>query len=139
MSMTPTEITALVGRLYDLTGSGQWDAAAELLTDDFTITEADHLPMACALHGKDALRQLYMKVFTLADVVRLETLADCVGDGHCVRLLKLHFAGEGLEPVEIAEAFELRGGQVCRIKPYYYNPSAFLAAVAHKAAAVAAV
>ena len=139
MSLTPAEITALVGRLYELTGTGQWAAAAELLTDDFVITEADHLPMACALHGKDALHQLYLKVFALADVVRLETIADCVGGDHCVRLLRLHFAGEGLEPVDIAEMFELRGAQVCRIKPYYYNPSAFLAAVAHKEGVVATV
>lgn len=137
MTLTAEDTVALVGRLYDLTGAGEWDAAAALLTDDFTITEAGHLPMACALHGKDALRQLYMKVFTLVDVVRLETLADCVGGNHCVRLLKLHFAGEGLEPVEIAETFELRGSQVCRIKPYYYNPDAFAAAVAHKAALAA--
>jgi hypothetical protein len=36
---------AFVDELYELTGTGQWDAAAERLTDDFVAIEADGLPM----------------------------------------------------------------------------------------------
>ena len=46
MSMSREEILKLVDDLYAATGVGDFDTAAEMLTDDFFITEADSLPMA---------------------------------------------------------------------------------------------
>ena len=37
-------VKAMVEQIYALTGSGQWDAAEAMMTDDFRIVEADSLP-----------------------------------------------------------------------------------------------
>ena len=47
---------------------------------------------------------------------------------------EIQFAQEGLAPAETCEMFRFRDGKVCEIKPYYYNPAAFDAAVAAKKA-----
>jgi hypothetical protein len=51
MNMTHEEILKLVDDLYAATGVGDFDAAEELLTDDFFITEADSLPFSGDIKG----------------------------------------------------------------------------------------
>ena len=56
------------------------------------------------------------------------------GGDYAVVILEIQFAQEGLAPAETCEMFRFRDGKVCEIKPYYYNPAAFDAAVAAKKA-----
>ena len=70
--MTPDQMIQFVDDLYAATGVGDWDKAASMLTDDFVVTEAPGLPMEGEYRGKHALRDLYVKVMALVDVVGLD-------------------------------------------------------------------
>ena len=70
------ERLAQVNRLYELTGSADWAAVEEQLTDDFFATEADHLPFAGTYSGKGGLRALFEKVMSMCDVNRYRNGCD---------------------------------------------------------------
>ncbi|GGN58803.1 hypothetical protein GCM10011349_38690 [Novosphingobium indicum] len=135
MTMTPEEITAFVDRLYATTGVGNWEAAAEMLTDDFVAHEADGLPMAGKFRGKNGLKDLYGKVMGMVDVVALERSALPVSEDCAIAVLTMRFADPELQPVELCEMFRFRDGKCCEIKPYYFDPAPFLAACEAKKAA----
>ncbi|WCT80215.1 nuclear transport factor 2 family protein [Novosphingobium humi] len=131
--MTPDEMIAFVDELYELTGTGQWDAAAERLTEDFVAIEADGLPMEGAYHGKNGLYDLFVKVMGMMDVVAMERVETTAGRDHAVTILSLRFADPALKPAELCEVFRFRDGKCCQIKPYYFDPATIHAAVAAKA------
>jgi hypothetical protein len=132
-AMTPDEMIAFVDELYELTGTGQWDAAAERLTDDFVAIEADGLPMEGSYHGKSGLYDLFVKVMGMMDVVAMDRVETTAGRDHAVTILSLRFADPALEPAELCEVFRFRDGKCCQIKPYYFDPATIHAAVAAKA------
>jgi hypothetical protein len=72
MSMSHEETIAFVERLYAVTGVGDWETAADMLTEDFVAYEADGMPMAGAYRGKNGLHDLFVKVMAMVDVVGLE-------------------------------------------------------------------
>ena len=134
--MTAQEIEQFVDDLYTATGTGDWDRAAAMLTDDFFVSEADGLPMAGVFRGKDALRQLYTTVMGMFDVAGLDRVQTCVGGDYAVTILSIRFADPALAPAEICEMFRFRDGKCCEIKPYYFDPAKVVAAhEAHKAKA----
>lgn len=135
MSLTREEIIAFVDRLYAVSGAGDWDAAAEMLTDDFVAYEADSLPMAGAYRGKNGLKDLFAKVMGMVDVVALDRSTLPVADDCAIAVLTMRFADPALKPAELCEMFRFRDGKCCEIKPYYYDPAPFIAAVAAKQAA----
>jgi ketosteroid isomerase-like protein len=135
MSMTPQEMTAFVDRLYACSGSGDWDAMAPMLTDDFVAWEADAMPMAGAYHGLDGFRQLFAKVMGMVDVVALDRTDLALGTDRAIAVLTMRFADPTLAPAELCEMFIFRDGLCAEIKPYYYEPAVFHAAVAAKAQA----
>ena len=137
MAMTAQEIEQFIDDLYEATGTGDWDRAAGMLTDDFVVTEAEGLPMAGTYCGRDALRDLYIKVMGMVDVVALDRTALTVSENHAVAILSMRFADPALAPAELCEMMELRDGKCCRIKPYYYDPAPFIAAVEAKQKAIA--
>lgn len=136
MTMSPEQMIDFVDRLYAATGAGDWDAAADMLTDDFVAHEADSLPMAGAYRGRDALRALYAKVMGMCDVVALDRIETTVGGDYAVTILSLRFADPALVPAEICERFRFRDDKCCEIKPFYYDPAPFIAASKAKAAAI---
>ena len=133
--MTDEEIRKLVDDMYEATGRGDFDGAEQFLTDDLVITEADTLPMAGVYRGKTALRELFIKVMGLMDVAGLERVATTVGDGYAIVIVRFQFADPSLESAELCEMFRFRDGQVCEIKPYYFDPAPIIAACKAKAAA----
>ncbi|NKJ44332.1 MULTISPECIES: nuclear transport factor 2 family protein [unclassified Novosphingobium] len=135
--MTPAQMIAFVDELYGLTGTGQWDAAAARLTDDFVVVEAPGLPMAGAYHGRHALRELFEKVMGLMDVVAMDRVETTAGADHAVTILSLRFADPALAPAQLCEVFRFREGKCCAITPYYFDPAPVLAATAAKRAALA--
>lgn len=137
MSMTPEDIAQLVDRLYAATGVGDWETAEALLTDDFVAYESDAMPMAGAFRGKGGLRELYSLVMDMVDVNALERTDLLTGEDMAIAVITMRFA-EPAEPVELCERFRFRDGQCCEIKPYYYDPAKFHAAVAAKAKLAAA-
>lgn len=132
MSMSPREIEQFVDDLYAATGSGDWDAAGAMLTDDFVVTEAVGLPMAGVYRGKNALRDLYIRVMGLLDVAALDRVQTTSGGDFAVTILTMRFADPALGSVDLCELFRFRDGKVCEIKPYYFDPAPVIAAARAK-------
>ncbi len=137
MTMTPQEMIQFVDDLYAATGSGDWDKAASMLTDDFVVTEAPGLPMAGVYRGKNALQELYVKVMGLVDVVGLDRVETTAGKDHAVTILSFRFADPAIPPAELCELFRFRDGKCCEIKPFYFDDAVFRAAAEAKAKAAA--
>ena len=135
MSMSKEEIATFVDRLYAATGAGDWEATAEMLTDDFVAYEADSLPMGGEYRGREALHHLYVKVMGMVDVVALERSVLSVAEDCAIVVLTMRFADPALRPAELCELFRFRDGKCCEIKPYYFDPGPFIAACAAKQAA----
>ena len=138
MTMTPEAMIQFVDDLYDATGVGDWDKAAAMLTDDFFVTEADCLPMAGTYRGKYALQELFVKVMGMVDVAGLDRVQTTAGGDYAVTILSFRFADPALAPAELCELFRFRDGKCCEIRPYYFEPSVFAAAVEAKRKASAA-
>ena len=132
--MTPEQIIQFVEELYATTGSGDFDKAAEMLTDDFVVTEADCMPMAGTYRGKNALRDLYVKVMAMVDVAGLDIVQTTAGGDYADTILSVRFADPALAPAELCEMYRFRDGKCCEIRPYYFDPAQFAAAVAAKQA-----
>lgn len=130
--MTHDEKIAFIDELYAATGSGDWDKAASMLTDDFVVTEADGLPMEGKYHGKHALKELYLKVFSMMDAVGFDRVVTTTGGDYAVSILSILMADDSIPPSEVCEVFRFRDGKVCQIKPYYYDPAPVHAAYAAK-------
>jgi SnoaL-like domain len=135
MGLSRDEILDLVDALYDATGTGDFDAAADMLTEDFIATEANGLPMAGVYRGRNALRDLYLKVMGLLDVAGLSRGETTIGENLAICHVTLTFADPALPPADLLELIRFRNGKVCEIKPYYFDPAPVLAASAAKAAA----
>lgn len=132
MSMSADQMIAFVDDLYAATGVGDWDKAAAMLTDDFFVTEADCLPMAGVYRGKNALHDLFVKVMGMVDVVGLDRVQTTAGGDYAVTILSFRFADPALKPAELCEMFRFRDGKCCEIRPFYFDPADFTAAVAAK-------
>jgi hypothetical protein len=128
MSLSREETVAFVDRLYAVCAAGNWDAVADMLTDDFVAHEADGLPMAGEYRGRGGLKELYAKVMGMVDVVALDRAALPVGEDCAIAVLTMRFADPALKPAELCEMMRFRDGKCCEIKPYYFEPAPFLAA-----------
>jgi SnoaL-like domain len=136
MTMSHKQILQLVDDLYAATSVGNFDAAEQLLTDDFFITEADTLPFAGVYRGRTALRELYAKVMGMMDVSALNRVQTTSGGDYAVTILSFEFVDPDLAPAHLCERFRFRGGKVCEIRPYYFDPAVIIAACDAKVAAV---
>lgn len=132
MSMSADQMIAFVDDLYAATGVGDWDKAAAMLTDDFFVTEANCLPMAGVYRGKNALHDLFVKVMGMVDVVGLDRVQTTAGGDYAVTILSFRFADPALKPAELCEMFRFRDGKCCEIRPFYFDPADFTAAVEAK-------
>jgi hypothetical protein len=138
MAMTAQQIEQYVDSLYAATGAGEWEAAADMLTDDFVVTEADPLPMAGVYRGRNALKDLYLAVMEIADVAGFDRIQTTVGGDYAVCIMSIQFVDPALAPAELCELFRFRDGKCCEIKPYYFDPAQFIAAAEAKRAAALA-
>ncbi|WP_321163992.1 nuclear transport factor 2 family protein [Sphingomonas sp. Root710] len=138
MGMTPEQIEQFIDDLYTATGTGDWDKAASMLTDDFFVTEADGLPMAGVYRGRNALRELFTKVMGMVDVAGLDRIQTTVGGDYAITVVAFRFADPSLAPAELCELFRFRDGKVCEIKPYYFDPAPMIAAAEAKKAEITA-
>ena len=128
MAMTDQQIVQFVDDLYAATGSGDWDRAASMLTDDFFVTEADGLPMAGVYRGRNALRDLFVKVMGMMDVAALDREQTTVGGDYAVCILSFRFADPALAPAHLCELFRFRDDKLCEIRPYYFDIQTIVAA-----------
>jgi ketosteroid isomerase-like protein len=116
--------------LFAATGSGDWKAAESMLTADFVVTEADTVPFAGVYRGPGALQKLFEIVMASAGVVGLDIHEITAGGDRVVALLDLLLEGTPPVRVPLAETFRFRDGKVCEIRPYYFDPTPIVSAVA---------
>jgi len=122
--MSLEQTRAVIGRLYELSQAGDWDAVAEQLTEDFHIVEADGLPYGGVYRGRHALRDLFAHVMGFWDEPSLELHDIVVSNDNAVGLVTMTAKSrhDGSRVVmEIAERFVLRDGKIAAIKPYYFD------------------
>lgn len=132
--MTHDEMVQFVEDLYAASGGGDWERANAMLTEDFVVSEAEGLPFAGIYRGQNALHDLFVEVFSTLDIVGLERVQVTTGGDYAIAIVRMMFAGEGLEDAELCELFRFRDGKCCEIKPYYFDPAPVLAAAQHKLA-----
>lgn len=116
--------------LFAATGGGDWNTAESMLTADFLVSEADTLPFAGVYRGPGALQKLFEIVMASAGVVGLDIHEITAGGDRVVALLDLLLEGTPPARVPLAETFRFRDGKVCEIRPYYYDPTPIVSAVA---------
>jgi ketosteroid isomerase-like protein len=126
--MTHEEMVQFVDNLYAATGSGDFDRAETMLTDDLVITEADSLPYAGVYRGRRALRELYSKVMGLMDVAGLDRVQTLSGGDYAITILSFRFTDPALAPAHLTELYRFRDGKVCEIVPYYFDAAPIIAA-----------
>ncbi len=118
----------VVEALYAATGKGDWATAESLLTEDFFITESATTPFAGVYRGRRALHDLFLQVVPASGVKKHDIQQMTAGGNTVVVLLELVLGGPPEARVALAEVFHLRDGQVCEIKPYYFDPGPMHAA-----------
>jgi ketosteroid isomerase-like protein len=134
--MTPEQQLDLVKRHYALNSAGEFDSAAELVTDDFVITIPPYLPFAGTYRGKTAMRTLIPIVVSSVSVSTVKYVATTVGDGYVAELVEFTLAGYDGPPMQAVEVNTFRGEQICEIRPYYFDATSMVdAARAKKAGA----
>lgn len=108
--------------LYAATGSGDWNAAEQMLSDDLIITEADTLPFAGTYRGRGALRELYGKVLgSSLGGASIAVKGKTAGGNVVCYVLELQLPNTP-QSIELIEVFWFgRDGKVTEIKPYYFN------------------
>jgi ketosteroid isomerase-like protein len=126
--MTPDEQLQLVRKHYSLNAAQAWDAAATLLTDDFSITIPPFQPFAGVYRGKTAFQELIPRVAQSIGVSGIRSIATTVGDGYAVEITEFAFTGYDGPPIRNAEVIEFRGEQICQIQPFYSDPDPWIAA-----------
>jgi ketosteroid isomerase-like protein len=124
--MSPSEQLELVNRHYALNGARNYDAAQELLTEDFVLEIPSFMPFGGVYRGKGAFREAIPIVARMAAVTGLKFVATTVGENCAVEIVEFTLAGHSGAPVRVAEFIQFRGNQICRITPFYSDPHPFM-------------
>ena len=132
--MTPEQQLDLVKRHYALNTAGDFDGAAEFVTDDFVITIPPYMPFAGAYRGKTAMRTLIPIVVSSVSVSNVKYVATTVGDGYVAELVEFTLAGHDGPPMQAVEVNTFRGEQICEIRPYYFDATSMVDAAQAKRA-----
>ena len=125
--MTQEEQLDLIRRHDALNGAGHYDVAAVLVTDDFFLTIPSYMPFGGTYRGKTAFRTVIPIVRDAVAVSKIRKVATTLGPDCAVEVVEFTFEDEG-STTEVAELIRFRGNQICEIRPYYSDPSRFIAA-----------
>lgn len=130
--MTPSEMKALIDDLYLLSATDIDEAHRLYLHEEFSIEEADELPVAGTYHGSQGLKDLYGKVFTMFDIADLERTCFMTGEDCCANKVVFKLTDPTLDSIELLEFFRFKDGKVVEIRPYYFSPGQFIRAAEAK-------
>lgn len=113
---------ALAEKMYEYGFSSDWGNLEAILTDDFEIVEAAGLPFGGSYKGKQALQEVFDKVLAILRPKDIRRKSMTASDTQVVSMLDLVFAdGDDEFVMPVAEFFEMRGGQIARIVPYFLD------------------
>jgi hypothetical protein len=133
MTSMPIESTrAVVDAWYDAALRGDLAAITALLDPDVVIHEADSLPYGGEHVGRDAVLALLGTLFAGVDREAVVIEQIMCNDVAAAAMLQVPFkAPDGTNAVVlVCETFEIRAGQIARVRPYYFDTAALLAAMA---------
>ncbi|MGC6471879.1 MAG: nuclear transport factor 2 family protein [Parvibaculales bacterium] len=111
----------IIDLFYQASGSGDFESANDLMTDDFIINEAPNLPFGGVYKGKSALKSLYETIIGMMTIIDVKHSLQMVGDSSAATLVELTPEGSDGEKIFILEMFIFRGDRVCEIRPFYYD------------------
>ncbi|WP_156680867.1 nuclear transport factor 2 family protein [Sphingomonas profundi] len=134
MVRSPDEETVLA--LYAAGGAGDWNAAAALVTPDFTLREPECFPFGGTYLGIAALRAFYTVIFEAAGPTDMDLNAATSGDGHVTVLVTLRMRDHGVT-ADVVEAFRMEDGKIAAITVYYLDPPRVASVYAGVADAIA--
>ncbi len=120
--MNGTEMKQIVERLFALIGEGDWDAIADMLTDDFVAVQAPLLPYSGVYKGREALRVLTERILSTVTFKTNTRLDLAVGTDHVVLLSRIDLEDREARTVQVAETFKFRDGKICEVLPHYFDP-----------------
>ena len=132
--MRQEEQLDVIRKHYSLNGAGDYDAAAELVTDDFVISIPSYMPFGGCYHGKGAFRELIPRVQKAVAIASIKPISTTLGPDCAVEIVEFTFAGDAKARTEVAEFIRFRGNQICEIRPYYNDPHPFIEAVRQRTA-----
>ena len=108
--------------LFAATGSGDWDKAQTMVTEDFSANEALSLPFPGVFHGIAGLRELYGIVMSSLGVMAIDIVQMTAGGDYVVVIAEFKLESSTVR-ISLTEVFRFRDGKVCEIKAYYYDPA----------------
>jgi ketosteroid isomerase-like protein len=133
--MTATSVAstrAVVDAWYEAALAGDLSGITALLSPDVVIHEPDSLPYGGEHVGREAALSLLGMLFAGVDrdAVVIEHIV--CNDVAAAAMLQVPFkAPDGTNTtVLVCETFEIRGGLITRVRPYYFDTAALLAAMA---------
>ncbi|WP_299193994.1 nuclear transport factor 2 family protein [uncultured Erythrobacter sp.] len=116
------ENIALAQSVYDCGFASDWTRMETLLCDEFEIVEPAGLPFGGAYYGKDALKRVFGSVFDALQPSDVRFKSMTANECQVVSLLDLVFGSdEGEFIMPVAELFEIEGGKVKRMLPFFYD------------------
>jgi ketosteroid isomerase-like protein len=134
---TYDEIEARVRRFYALAAEARWDELGELVTDDFTVVEAESLPYGGVWRGIDGHRRMMEQLYATWEITAFEIEGVAVGETHATTLMTMaataRRSGQALV-MRICEVLQMEGGRIRSITPHYFDTAAIVAATAAPAA-----
>jgi ketosteroid isomerase-like protein len=125
------EIEARVRRFYGLAAEARWDELGELVTDDFTIVEAESLPYGGVHRGIDGHRRMMEKLYETWEITSFNIEGVAVGENHATTLMTmaatLRRDGRPME-IRICEVLRMEGARIRSVTPYYFDTAAIVGA-----------
>lgn len=117
---------ALVGLIYDKVLSGELDALAPWLDEDFHIVEADGLPYAGVYRGLEGMKMLLATIAALWGDTQGE-IESLIADGDQVAaVLTLSGTDRRGKPasIRICEIWRIQDGKARSVHPFYWDTHA---------------
>ncbi|WFL77770.1 nuclear transport factor 2 family protein [Altererythrobacter arenosus] len=116
------ENIALAQSVYDCGFASDWAKLETLLCDDFEIVEPAGLSFGGAYRGKDALERVFGSVLGALQPRDVQLKSMTANESQVVSLLDLVFdSDDGDFIMPVAELFEIEGGKIKRMLPYFYD------------------
>lgn len=125
--------TTWVRSFYDLVLAGNFDAAADYLSDDFELFEAPAMPYAGRYVGKHAIPKLLGELVKTLHEPTIEVIDFALSETRVVVQLEItaKAASDGSPlTVPLCEILEIKDGKIITLTPYYYDQSVVINAAA---------
>jgi ketosteroid isomerase-like protein len=122
--MSQASAAELLGQVYARAGQGDWDGVAALVTEDFTLYEAESTPFGGAYIGKDAMQRCAAAVFGTWDNPHTTTLELVGGKDWAVHILAFTMTSRKTGNTftqTVCEAGKFENGLLKELRIHYFD------------------